>query len=98
LAGSNMKAMIPSEFHLSQNYPNPFRDTTTIKFCVAYRSRVRLELVHFESGTTERLVDEEKEAGTFEVELDASRLPEGTYVCIYQAGDYLGTKMMSLKR
>ncbi len=90
--------MIPSEFHLSQNYPNPFHDMTTIKFCVAYKSRARLDIVHCGSGKTERLVDEVKESGTFEVELDASRLPEGSYVCIFQAGDFLGTKMMSLKR
>ena len=93
-----MKTMVPSEFHLSQNYPNPFTAATTIKFCVAYRSRVKLAIVHCESGMTERLADEVKEAGTFEVELNASRLPEGSYVCIFQAGDFLGTKMMSLKR
>jgi hypothetical protein len=97
-SGSGMKDMIPSDFHLSQNYPNPFSGTTTIKFCVAYRSRVTLDIVHCETGAIQRLADEEKEAGTFEVGVDASRLPEGGYICIFRAGDCVATKKMMLKR
>jgi hypothetical protein len=93
-----MKNMVPSEFCLSQNYPNPFSGKTAIKFCVAYKTRVRLDIVHCDSGMIERLSDEEKEAGTFEIEFDACRLPEGRYVCIFQAGDFVATKKMLLKR
>jgi hypothetical protein len=97
-SGSGMKDMIPSDFHLSQNYPDPFSSTTSIKFCVAYRSRVTLDIVHCETGGIQRIADEEKEAGTFEVEVDARRMPEGSYVCIYRAGDCVATKKMMLKR
>jgi hypothetical protein len=90
--------LVPSEFYLSQNYPNPFCDKTTIKFCMAYTSRVTLDIVHWESGMIERLIDEEKSAGTFEVELVPTGLPEGSYVCIFRAGDCVATKMMLLKR
>ena len=39
-----MVDLTPSEFYLSQNYPNPFSDKTTIKFCVAYKGKVKLEI------------------------------------------------------
>ena len=93
-----MKEMIPSEFHLSQNYPNPFSETTTIKFCVPCKTRVRVDIVQAETGFTRRLRDEEKEAGAFEIELDASGMAEGAYLCVFQAGDFMATKRMTLKR
>jgi hypothetical protein len=93
-----MKEMIPSEFHLSQNYPNPFNERTTIKFCVPCKSRVRVDIVQAETGFTRRLRDEEKEAGAFEIELDASGMAEGAYLCVFQAGDFMETKRMTLKR
>ena len=65
-----MNDLVPSEFYLSRNYPNPFRDTTTIKFCVAYRIKVKLEVFNSEGEMIKILVDEEKEAGTYEVEFD----------------------------
>ena len=34
--------MIPLKFHLSQNYPNPFKDKTSIKYCIAYKTVVEI--------------------------------------------------------
>ena len=93
-----MKEMIPSEFYLSQNYPNPFSETTTIKFCVPCKSRVRVDIVQAETGFTRRLRDEEKEAGAFEIKLDACGMADGDYLCVFQAGDFMDTKRMTLKR
>jgi hypothetical protein len=31
----------PFTFQLSQNYPNPFKDRTTIKYCIAYKTKVK---------------------------------------------------------
>lgn len=62
----------PTEFYLSQNYPNPFREKTVIKYCVAQTTRVKITV--FDSGGNEiiKLVDEEKNPGTYEVEFSAS--------------------------
>ena len=95
----------PSEFYLCQNYPNPFSEKTTIKFCVAYKCKVRLEVFNSEGEMIKILLDEEKESGTYEAEFDFSschsgerrNLPEGTYVYRFQAGDYLSTKRMNLR-
>ena len=86
----------PSEFYLSQNYPNPFSDKTTIKFCVAYKCKVRLEVFNTLGEMIKILLDEEKEAGTYETEFNACRLCEGTYVYQLQAGDFIVKKQMLL--
>ena len=62
----------PSEFFLSQNYPNPFKEKTTIKFCVASTTRVMLTVFDANGNEIQKLVDEEKEPGTYEVEFSAS--------------------------
>jgi len=86
--------LVPSEFYLSQNYPNPFSEKTTIKFCVAYKAKVRLEVFNPEGEMIKKLLDEEKEAGTYEVEFSACGLSEGTYIYQLQVGDFLSTKKM----
>ena len=93
-----MNDLVPSEFFLSQNYPNPFSEKTTIKFCVAFKTKVRLEVFDSESKMIKKLLDEEKEAGTYEIEFSASGLPEGIYFYKLQAGDYLSTKKMLIMK
>ena len=92
--------LLPSEFYLSQNYPNPFSEKTTIKFCLAYKTKVKLEV--FDSGDKliRTLLDEEKEAGTYEIELwgEARNLSEGIYVYRLQARDYTSAKKMTVLR
>jgi hypothetical protein len=100
-------ALVPTEFSLSQNYPNPFSEKTTVKFCVAYRTRVTLEIFTAEGKKVQTLVDEVKDPGTYEVECVArggyaptgkvSDLPEGVYVCRLQAGDFVEMKEMIVR-
>jgi len=68
--------LVPSEFYLSQNYPNPFTERTTIKLCVAYKTRVKLEVFTSEGKALETLLDEVKEAGTYELEFSARKLAD----------------------
>ena len=103
-----MNNLTPSEFYLSQNYPNPFSEKTIIKYCLAYKTKVRLEVFNPEGKMIEILIDEEKEAGTYEVEFsreagsasggDAHILPSGTYFYRLEAGEYRGEKKMVLKK
>ena len=93
-----MNDLVPSEFYLSQNYPNPFSEKTTIKFCVAYKTNVKLEVFNSEGKMIKKLLDEEKEAGTYEVDFDASGLPEGIYIYQLQAGDFLSRKKMLMMK
>jgi hypothetical protein len=69
--------LVPSEFYLSQNYPNPFCKKTAIKFCVAYKTKVTLEIFDSEGKMIKKLLDEEKEAGTYEVSWNAESSSSG---------------------
>lgn len=60
--------LVPTEFYLGQNYPNPFKDKTIIKYCVADKTRVQITVYDAEGNKIEKLVDEIMEPGTYEVE------------------------------
>ncbi|HSD63010.1 MAG TPA: hypothetical protein VLB50_04400, partial [Ignavibacteriaceae bacterium] len=90
----------PYEFYLSPNYPNPFKEKTKIKYCVAYTTRVQLTVFDSEGNEIEKLVDEEQNPGTYEVEFDSSvdysgkirNLADGYYYYCMIAGDYHSEK------
>lgn len=89
--------LTPTEFYLSQNFPNPFSKKTSIKYCVAYRTRLLLQIFDTYGELIKTLVDEEKDTGTYEYNFDVTRchslkggrLREGIYICQFKAGDYL---------
>jgi len=103
---SLMDEVTPLEFYLSQNYPNPFREKTVIKYCVAYKTRVQITVYNSEGEQIEKLVDEEKQPGTYEVEFSACHSREsaigggnpkgGTYYYRLEAGEYRSEKKMIL--
>jgi trimeric autotransporter adhesin len=99
---SRMDEVIPLEFHLGQNYPNPFKDKTVIKYCVAYKTKVRLTVFDEEGNEIEKLVDEEQKAGTYEVVFKSTvnslqSATESYYYCL-EAGDYSSEKKMILEK
>lgn len=97
---SLMDEATPLEFYLSTNYPNPFKEKTVIKYCVAYKTKVQLIVYDSEGKVVEKLVDEQKKPGTFEVEFSALQchsggsrnLPDGYYYYRLVAGDYISEK------
>ena len=70
---------LPDRFAMSQNYPNPFNPTTTIKFGLPTQSRVKLEIYNTLGQRIAILVDEQKEAGFYEANWDASSVASGLY-------------------
>ena len=99
-----MNEFIPSEFFLSQNYPNPFKEKTIIKYCLAYKTQVNLKVFNAEGKEIEQLINEEKNPGTYEVEFSASichscesrNLPDGFYFYRLDAGNYSSEKKMEI--
>lgn len=93
-----MTDLEPTEFYLGQNYPNPFSERTAIKFCVAYKTKVKLVVFNAEGELIKTLLDQEKEAGTYEVEYQSAvHSPQSaSEICFYQleAGDFLSRKNM----
>ena len=88
-------------YELSQNYPNPFNPSTKIKYTVPSirkRDRVSLQLIVYDVLGNEIavLVNEEKSAGSYEVEFDATNLPSGVYLYKLQINNFIESKKMVL--
>jgi len=66
---------IPSEFSLSQSYPNPFNPSTTIRFSMPEESFVTIKVFNTLGEEITTLINENIIAGNYEVEFDASELP-----------------------
>ena len=98
------RKFVPPEFYLGQNYPNPFSEKTIIKYCVAFKTKVQLTVYDTEDKEIEKLVDEVKEPGTYEVEFSAClsresrNLTNGDYYFRLEAGEYKREKKMVLQK
>ncbi|MFQ5627130.1 MAG: T9SS type A sorting domain-containing protein, partial [bacterium] len=85
-------------FGLEQNYPNPFNPTTTISYSIAQLDFVKLKIYDLLGREVRTLVDKNQEAGTYTINLDASRLASGVYFYKLQTKNFVETKKMSLVR
>ena len=88
--------VIPEGYLLEQNYPNPFNPQTSIRFGLPRTGNVKLVVVDMLGRTVSVLVDGSLQAGTHEVEFDASSLPSGTYIYRLEAEDVAITRLLSL--
>ncbi len=96
--GINISNEIPTEYNLFQNFPNPFNPTTMIKYSVPTREFVSLKIYDVLGNEIADLVNENKEAGNYEVSFDASNYPSGLYIYSITAGSFNQVrKMMLLK-
>lgn len=94
----NYNVVIPAEFNMSQNFPNPFNPITTIVYDVPQRSFVSISVIDILGIEIITLINEEKQSGRYEVKFDGTGLSSGVYVCILQANGYLKSiKMVLLK-
>lgn len=97
------KNMNPGFFKLSQNYPNPFNPITKIRYQVpfaksGYIPLVQLKVYDILGREVSTLVNEEKPAGTYIVNFDASNLSSGIYFYSILADSYHQTKKMILAK
>ena len=87
---------IPTNFNLSQNYPNPFNPTTQIAFSITQPSMVKLTVYNILGQVVENLINEFRNAGTYNVTWNAQNLPSGIYIYSLQAGSQSVVKKMTL--
>jgi len=84
------------EFILEQNYPNPFNPNTTISFSIPELAFVTLKVYDVLGNEVATLLNEQKPAGTYKAQFDASNLSSGMYLYKLQAGSFVETKKMVL--
>jgi hypothetical protein len=85
--------MVPSDFALFQNFPNPFNPTTTVAFDVAKDVDYTLTVYNV-TGQEVKAFSGKVSAGHHEIEIDGSDLSSGIYFYQLNAGNFSDTKKM----
>ncbi len=98
IKNTNHDEMIPLKFHLSQNYPNPFKEKTKIKYCVAFSTQVNISVFDTKGHLVKNLIDEVQDAGTYEIEFNAASLSSGVYFYKISSGNFTAVKKMLLMK
>ncbi|NPV11235.1 MAG: T9SS type A sorting domain-containing protein [Ignavibacteria bacterium] len=83
-------------YELIQNYPNPFNPVTKIRYSVKETKPVMIKLYDIVGREVATLVNEVKDAGEYEIELNAGKfgLSSGVYFYQMKAGDFTSIKKM----
>jgi hypothetical protein len=87
-----------SEYELFDNYPNPFNPSTKISYSIKEEGLVTLKVFDILGKEIATLVNENKPAGIYEAEFNASQLPSGIYIYKIQAGNFTDVKKMLLTK
>ncbi|OGU65746.1 MAG: hypothetical protein A2499_18490 [Stygiobacter sp. RIFOXYC12_FULL_38_8] len=89
---------LPNGFSLDQNYPNPFNPSTKIKYSLHINSYVKLTVFDELGRVVTSLINEEKNAGTYEVDFNASNLSSGVYFYQLNTTNYVEAKKFVLMK
>jgi hypothetical protein len=79
-----------------KNYPNPFNPITKIYYEIPEDGFVTLKIYNALGKEIKTLINENRIAGSYEIEFDASGLPTGIYFNVLQVGDNRIVKKMQL--
>jgi len=95
--------VVPSQVALHANHPNPFNESTTLRYEIPDLSSVRLEIFDIMGRRVRTLVDGVGTAGaasaTWDGDDTAGRsLSSGTYLARLEVGGYVLTRTMVLAR
>lgn len=88
--GSHIYTHIPSEYSLSQNFPNPFNPMTTIKYDIPELSDVQLIVYDLMGREVVTLVNKQVKGGTYQAiwdgkDQDGKPVSSGVYIYLLKA-------------
>lgn len=96
--GNKGQSGIPQSFKLFQNYPNPFNPTTTIRYQIPKEGFVTLKVYNLLGKEVKSLVNEYKNAGSYNISFDASKFPSGVYFYRLSTKNFNQTKKLVLMK
>jgi len=94
--------LIPTDYELSQNFPNPFNPTTRIRFGLPQAGNVTLKIYNLLGKEVATLLNnEKKEAGYHILVWDSKNymgqvVANGIYIYKFQSGSFSETRKMTL--
>lgn len=86
----------PSNFALIGNYPNPFNNSTVIKFRLADAGNIQLDIFNLLGQKIETLLSGTMAAGEHELVWNGDTAPSGVYFYRLTAGDKSAVRKMTL--
>ncbi len=96
-AKSKDKDIIPTEYSLYYNYPNPFNPATIIRFDIPERTQVELVVYDILGRRVKSLINNEfRNPGRYEVSFNASSLASGVYIYKLTTQNYSQARKMLL--
>ena len=90
--------IIPKDFVLSQNFPNPFNPKTQINYEIESADQVTMDLFDIRGVKIKTLVDEYKSVGSYNFTLDASQLSSGVYFYTMKSNGISKTRKLVLMK
>ena len=92
----NIGTEMPDKYELYQNYPNPFNPTTNIRFDITNASDVKLTVYDILGKEVAVLVNENLNAGSYEVDWNATQNVSGVYLYSIETDNFVAVKKMLL--
>ena len=96
------RIVLPNDYVLHENYPNPFNPTTTIRFTLPLEKAVSVKVYDVTGRLVNTIVNNQVyQAGTFEVTWDGrsnagNLVSSGMYLYTLEYGNFRQTKTMTL--
>lgn len=88
--------LVPDQFKLYNNFPNPFNPKTIIQFDIPADTKVLLKIYDITGREIRTLINEVRKAGHYYESFDAKNLTSGAYFYRLIAGEFVKSKMMVL--
>ncbi len=97
----NQPQEVPTNFELTQNFPNPFNPTTTIRFSLPKSAYVTVKVYDMLGREVKTLIKENMGSGTYDVKWNGDNqygnpAASGTYIYRITAGEFVSVKKMIL--
>jgi len=87
-----------SGYYLGQNRTNPFTTITTVSYTINQEEIVTLKVYNNRGEEVSILVNDKKQAGNYQVTLDATNLSDGVYYYRLNAGGFSQTKKLIIAK
>lgn len=97
----NARALLPADFDLTQNFPNPFNSQTAIRYQMKEAGQVQIEIYDLLGRKVRTLVDQHQAAGFYAVLWDGANdqgwlVGSGIYLCKMQSQAFLKSRKLLL--
>ncbi len=92
ITGTELDNETVTNYKLYENYPNPFNPSTKIKYSIPLSGNVKITVYDVLGKEIIKLVDEYKNANSYEVEFNSIDLSSGIYFYNKKSRNYSATK------